>query len=269
MSPVIRVSDELYERLGEHASGFEQPSKVIEKILDAYEAASEKENMPKRRRAHSASSGSTIDLLKDSFKSFFKVEPRYFGQKNSYKEGYCDNNNGVQWNVVISKDTGEATLGVNLEGMRYQDWPIATLLTREQTELMLPTLSYIDEADKIKVGLSRDAWQAASRPPIKERYIPGSKTPLSELDEDLWYTMIEEALLCLDEDKGYKGRVIQEVTLMKSGKSVEKEVSPHLAVYTKLWTSPPQSIEEITDLLEIAQKRLLPVYDLVKTQTLT
>lgn len=37
MSQVIRISDDLYQRLEEHASGFDTPSKVIETILNAYE----------------------------------------------------------------------------------------------------------------------------------------------------------------------------------------------------------------------------------------
>ena len=37
MCPVIRLSDELYERLGGHAVGFETPPKVIERILDQVE----------------------------------------------------------------------------------------------------------------------------------------------------------------------------------------------------------------------------------------
>ena len=38
MSQVIRISDNLYKRLEAHASGFETPSNVIERILNAYEA---------------------------------------------------------------------------------------------------------------------------------------------------------------------------------------------------------------------------------------
>lgn len=37
MSQVIRISDELYNRLKKHASGFDTPSNVIETILNAYE----------------------------------------------------------------------------------------------------------------------------------------------------------------------------------------------------------------------------------------
>ncbi len=102
----------------------------------------------------------TLGLLELGFKSFFKVNPRPFGQKNSGKKGFSDDNNGVQWNVRIEQDTGMAALGVNLEGMKYKDWPIARLLLREKSESKLPSLSNITEAEEIHVGLYRDAWQA-------------------------------------------------------------------------------------------------------------
>lgn len=37
MSPVVRIPDKLYERLGKHAQGFDTPASVIEKLLDCYE----------------------------------------------------------------------------------------------------------------------------------------------------------------------------------------------------------------------------------------
>ena len=37
MSQVIRISDELYHRLEAHASGFDTPSNVVERILNAYD----------------------------------------------------------------------------------------------------------------------------------------------------------------------------------------------------------------------------------------
>ncbi len=39
MSQVIRISDELYNRLEAYASGFDTPSNVIEKVLDAFDGA--------------------------------------------------------------------------------------------------------------------------------------------------------------------------------------------------------------------------------------
>ncbi len=40
MSQVIRISDDLYRRLEAQALGFDTPSNVIERILDAYEGVS-------------------------------------------------------------------------------------------------------------------------------------------------------------------------------------------------------------------------------------
>ncbi len=37
MPPVIRVSDDLYNRLAKHAEGFDSPSNVVEKLLDIVE----------------------------------------------------------------------------------------------------------------------------------------------------------------------------------------------------------------------------------------
>ena len=268
MCPVIRVSDKLYERLGKHASGFEAPSKVIERLLEAYEATNKSDAEASSISRSPSEPTNTLDLLELSFKSFFNVHPRPFGQKNSGKKGFSDDNNGVQWNVCVDQDTGAASLGVNLEGMKYKDWPIANLLIREKSELTLPSLSTTTESEEIYVGLYRDAWQAAARLPIKERNIVGSDTPLSEIDNELWIDMIDEALLCLNADKNYKGRKTEEVTLIKTGKVVIKEITPHLNIYTKLWSSPPVSIEEVNSMLETAYERLLPVYDLVNAQTL-
>jgi hypothetical protein len=40
MCPVIRVTDELFDRLESHAVGFDTPSRVIERLLDQHEGVS-------------------------------------------------------------------------------------------------------------------------------------------------------------------------------------------------------------------------------------
>lgn len=54
MSPVIRISDELYTRLEQHAEGFDTPANVIERLLDTHEEIpiDERKNIPSpiRRR---------------------------------------------------------------------------------------------------------------------------------------------------------------------------------------------------------------------------
>lgn len=41
MSQVIRISNDLYKRLEEHATGFDTPANVIERILNFYEGGDE------------------------------------------------------------------------------------------------------------------------------------------------------------------------------------------------------------------------------------
>ena len=44
MCPVVRISDQLYTRLGSHAKGFDTPAAVIERLLDEYEGVAETED---------------------------------------------------------------------------------------------------------------------------------------------------------------------------------------------------------------------------------
>jgi len=68
MSPVIRVSEDLYSRLAERAEGFDSPANVIEKLLDQVDG---KEHRP---ASHSKPEQSNRDRTKYSFngKSFGK-----------------------------------------------------------------------------------------------------------------------------------------------------------------------------------------------------
>ncbi len=42
MSPIVRISDDIYKRLESHAVGFDTPSNVIEKLIEYYESRNEK-----------------------------------------------------------------------------------------------------------------------------------------------------------------------------------------------------------------------------------
>lgn len=71
---------------------------------------------------------------------------------------------------------------------------------------------------------------------IVEKYLGGKKFFLSEIDTILWKLILEEAQNCLDKNKQYKGRAIQEVTeKLKNGYKKPKQllgVSPHLTIQT-------------------------------------
>ena len=53
--------------------------------------------------------------------------------------GISDGNDGVQWNARHRPGDGFVWLGVNLEGMQYDDWPVARLIERGISRPLLLT----------------------------------------------------------------------------------------------------------------------------------
>ncbi|MDE0234381.1 MAG: hypothetical protein OXM62_05190 [bacterium] len=53
--------------------------------------------------------------------------------------GISDGNEGVQWNAGYYSHDGAVWLGVNLEGMKYDDWPVARLIEREISRPLILT----------------------------------------------------------------------------------------------------------------------------------
>lgn len=181
------------------------------------------------------------DPILYSFESGLDVKGRPFGQVGKPYFGLSDGVDGVQWNITIYRDSREIYLGVNLEGMRYSSWPIATFI---QAEMARPTLedikAEIGKPDRIRLILSRDAWQISSRPSIAEQYIGGRPHKLSEIDRALWFKLISEAKECLDASKNFRGRGKQLVTLLPSTGEAARmmPVSPHLTVQTRIDVNP-------------------------------
>lgn len=173
------------------------------------------------------------------FTSILRVKGRPFGQLNKPGFGMSDGNEGVQWNIVISTDDENVHLGVNLEGMKYSNWPIANLIL---SELEKPTIkelkTKLENLKSIFIQFKRDAWQVTSRPDIVEKYFCGREFSLLEMDSKLWISILEEALTCLNEKQQYRGRNKQTVTLAKKPRNGEQirimDVSPHLAIRTQI-----------------------------------
>ncbi|QFU75919.1 hypothetical protein EY643_09735 [Halioglobus maricola] len=267
MAPTIEISKELYAKLEKLAVGFDTPEGVIDRLATNYDSSNvstDTVNVP-QPAASRLDADDQKSFIAKVFADVFGVTPRPFGQKAGRWVGVSDDNDGVQWNVALPRDSAEAYLGVNLEGMKYRDWPIARLLLSEKENLTLIELrDVISAADLITVHLTRDAWQAAARPQIKEKQIGVSGKALAALAEQEWRAMVDEALECLDAAQGFLARGKQEVTLEKSGELVERETSPHLTFRTLIWDSPPTSMEEAMACIEAAQQRLRPVYDWVE-----
>lgn len=201
--------------------------------------------------------------LLHTFTSLTKCKGRPFGQLNKPFFGMSDGNEGVQWNVVISPETQEARLGVNLEGKKYRDWPIATFILSELENPRLNELrENLKEPERVHVRFMRDAWQVTSRPSIEERLIHKAEPTVSMIDASRWQTILDEALGCLNAAKGYCGRGKQVVTLTDQPRTGLKnrlmEVSPHLTIWTPINLAGDDQAELVAGL-----KRLQPVHEWV------
>lgn len=166
---------------------------------------------------------------------------------------------GVQWNLIVHPEQDIVELGVNLEGsekmggMQIADFllarPSIAALQRNCTNL----------AD-IYVKIFRDAWQVSSRPAIEEQYVGGRQFVLEELNETKWQVIMDEALLCLDAEQGYRKRKRgQWVTLESSGSRVQRDISPHLQITTpiNIDAEPYDSLKGAAEIMEPARRWVL------------
>lgn len=165
------------------------------------------------------------DAIRIAFSRVFGTGYRPFGSQALQLGGLSDGNDGAQWNVAYDPRDGRQWVGVNLEGVEYDDWPVARLIERELRDPSLPELVDGNPAlhDVIMVW-HRDYWQASSRPGIEEKVI--AEIPLGQLTPGRWSETLTEAQACLDPRRKHRGRATQTVTVA-SGR-VEGEVSPHL-----------------------------------------
>jgi len=211
--------------------------------------------------------------LLHSFTSTLGVKGKPFGQPNRTGFGISDGVEGVQWNIAIHRDTQEARLNVNLEGKKYSGWPIASFLL---SELARPTVAELrtklHRPDSVFIALYRDAWQGPSRPDIEEILIGGKDHLVTEINNDLWETLLREALGCLDERSGYRGRGRQVVTLARpptaESQAKTMEVSPHLSIWTLIDVDVARATsDQLDDLIREAITALKPAHEWVSKLT--
>ena len=188
---------------------------------------------------------------------------RPFGQLNQPHFGMSDGNDGVQWNISVYRETEDIQLGVNLEGKVYANWPIATFLLAElQDPSIFDIRAQLNDPARVFMRHTRDAWQVTARPSIVEKYIGPSNVSLSDIDAELWQSMLTEALGCLSKGRGYRGRSKQLVTITSQSNTGERKrmmtVSPHLTIWT-----PIESSDDIERRLKVAIDRLKPLYNWV------
>lgn len=117
MSQVIRITDELYERLKSQAEGFDTPASVVEKILNSYEANGFK---PRHNKPEVIPAVSLEILYAGKSESVFKKE--LIKNKFAYITLYFTNGEveTKRWNA--SKFSEESNLGGNLRSGFLRGW---------------------------------------------------------------------------------------------------------------------------------------------------
>lgn len=243
-----------------HAKVFELSNGVVEiwpsvrSIVSDYERKAIKVNFER-----------DLGYAHDAFKAIFGYEGRSFGQAAMpFRKGVSNGNDGVQWNLLVDANDGGTRLGVNLEGVKYDGWPIARFIENElsnpATGLLNLASDYSDDTN-VLVCLERDAWQIAARPNIREKIIGGKYEPLTGLTLERWKEMLQEAYECLDESNNHRSRASQRVTLDKSGEKRTMEVSPHLTITTSLWRIGPPSLDLAIDDVKKKMNYMQAIYD--------
>lgn len=197
------------------------------------------------------------DTLKRCFRDVFRCRGREFGSLPLGLLGISDGNEGVQWNAGYHTRDGAAWLGVNLEGMKYDDWPVARLIERELSRplLLARYRRQVPRPDRVTVSWARDAWRYSARPPIREGNIAPTPITLDRLDGQGWADALRGARECLNPRKQHRGRRKVPVTLLPSKRHpwerrVEMDVSPHLKIGTPLAEITARAMRNARDNLE-------------------
>lgn len=169
------------------------------------------------------------------FVSLLNVTGRPFGQYGSSGFGVSDGNEGVQWNLAVYPNMDIAKLGVNLEGLKYINWPITDFILSElEQPTLLDVIQSVATPQDVTLCFLRDAWQVTSRPAIEEGYLSGSDYKLSSITDRQWFLLLTQALGCLNPLKEYRGRNMHLVTMEKKPNTQQKKkelpVSPHLHI---------------------------------------
>lgn len=192
------------------------------------------------------------------------TEANRFGSVSLGWLGVCDGAEGVQWNTWLHRNENAAYVGVNLEGLKYDGWPIARFIEREfRYPRLFDVVRQLSAPELVEMIFHRDAWRFASRPQIEERHIGLSGRALTQIDASGWKNTLQEAYDCLDPDRGHRHRGLQMVTT-KSGR-VELSVSPHLQFRQRI-SNAAEAQREWPPLLRRAKNALQPLYDYVKEQ---
>lgn len=203
-------------------------------------------------------------LVADLFEDFFQRPGQSFGSGSIGWMGVHDGVEGVQWNAWYSRPEQTAWMGVNLEGMLYDGWPVARLIERELLRPLLLTQyrPQVTRPANVRVSWRRDAWQGPVRVKIREAEIRPTPIRLDKLRAEGWARALNEAKQCLDPGRNHRGRRRTQVTLSPSGERAMKYVTPHLQFMTPFDCLAPKALRA----MQRAKANLDPLHDFARQQ---
>jgi hypothetical protein len=210
-------------------------------------------------------------LLVEAFVALTRTIPAdevMFGSPSLQVAGICDGTRGVQWNTWIEWDDDKqmAYAGVNLEGIAYDDWPVARFIERElASPRLFDAAVEVGDPHLVEVFWIRDAWQVQAHPPIREKWIGHSPRLLHALTPSDWTSMLQEAYDCLDATRGHRGRAQQRLTT-PAGEERIYSVSPHFQLRQAFWPRSPQTVAGWRASLDEAMENLRPLHRVVSEQ---
>lgn len=203
-----------------------------------------------------------LKLVLSTFSKVLGITAIPFGSRVTKSQGGSDGNEGVQRSIWLTREACTICIGINLEGKKYNDWPIARFLEREMATFeLLNSSRKLYSSKKVIVGLYRNAWLYGNRLSITEDIIGNAEQLLPDLTCEKWTEMLKEAYFCLDKYKGYRARAKQLVTLRRAGPRL-LEVSPQITVHTEfgIHNNEVELEKYITKEIEL----LNPIYHIIK-----
>ena len=160
--------------------------------------------------------------MEQAFERVFRRSGATFGSESLQWGGLYDGEEGVQWHIGLNPRGPERWIGVNLEGLKYDGWPLARLITRELAKPSLPAVveSY-PRLGPVRLIMERDFWN----PRVRSHVELLADVALQELTLGMWKGVLSKARESLASRNGGRAAVTY-----RAGDGAEKvaEVTPHL-----------------------------------------
>lgn len=206
-------------------------------------------------------SDSLVTALESDFRRVFGVA-RSFTHFEIGVVGFSDGAPGVQWNAWYNLASGRAYCGVNLEGTRYQGWPLTTFIRNERARPMIfCVLERLSDQDAVEIRLWRDVWISGVKHRSEGDELKPTPISAAALTGNGWTNALRLAWQCTATDGRGRGFGRQDIVLLRSRRMVPRaQISPHLQFKTLLWDEAPASQRARIQAIRSARTLLGPIH---------